>query len=254
MSADPPLALAEPLATPDPARAPPALDKPPAFATYADDAQAAAHDAREADGPLEPLAGPSTSVPPDAITERELEAFREQDLLLPIANIQRISASRDDESLADPASARVLAARCQDFERCVDDYNCCALSSFETALCWLRSAHAISEAKLCVQECVSEFISFVTSEGAEAAANERRKLLAGEDILSACTTLGLDSYAEVCRASVDLADVAAAADLPCQVPHCRAVEGCATRAASANDRAGPARKKRAVAKPDPPDE
>ena len=50
-----------------------------------------------------------------------------------------------------------------------------------------------------MQECVSEFISFVTSEAAESAANERRKLLAGEDILGACTRLGLDSYAEVRR-------------------------------------------------------
>ena len=61
----------------------------------------------------------------------------------------------------------------------------------------IRQLTPVTEAKLCVQECVSEFISFVTSEGAEAAANERRKLLAGEDILSACTTLGLDNYAEV---------------------------------------------------------
>ena len=117
MSADRPPAADEPLATPDHARTPPALDKPPAFATYADDAQLVPQDVHEPNGPPAPVAGPSATIAPDAITERELEAFREQDLLLPIANIQRISASRDAQPLADLASARVFAARCQDLER-----------------------------------------------------------------------------------------------------------------------------------------
>merc|ERR1711970_1041428 len=38
------------------------------------------------------------------------------------------------------------------------------------------------EAKECVQECVSEFISFITSEAAERCQQEKRKTINGEDI------------------------------------------------------------------------
>ena len=39
------------------------------------------------------------------------------------------------------------------------------------------------EAKECVQECVSEFISFITSEAAERCQQEKRKTINGEGIL-----------------------------------------------------------------------
>ena len=52
------------------------------------------------------------------------------------------------------------------------------------------------EAKECVQECVSEFISFITSEAAERCALEKRKTINGEDILIAMTALGFDNYIE----------------------------------------------------------
>ena len=52
------------------------------------------------------------------------------------------------------------------------------------------------EAKECVQECVSEFISFITSEAAERCALEKRKTINGEDILYAMSTLGFDNYLE----------------------------------------------------------
>lgn len=48
----------------------------------------------------------------------------------------------------------------------------------------------------CVQECVSEFISFITSEASERCCNEKRKTMNGEDILWAMTTLGFDNYIE----------------------------------------------------------
>lgn len=55
------------------------------------------------------------------------------------------------------------------------------------------------DAKECVQECVSEFISFLTSEAAERSLLEKRKTIGGEDILHAMSTLGFDNYAEVLR-------------------------------------------------------
>jgi len=47
-----------------------------------------------------------------------------------------------------------------------------------------------------VQECVSEFISFITSEASERCAQEKRKTINGEDILFAMATLGFDPYIE----------------------------------------------------------
>ncbi|KAF7349002.1 Nuclear transcription factor Y subunit B-1 [Mycena venus] len=55
------------------------------------------------------------------------------------------------------------------------------------------------DAKECVQECVSEFISFITSEAAERSLVEKRKTIGGEDILYAMSTLGFDDYAEVLK-------------------------------------------------------
>ncbi|BGP55993.1 hypothetical protein JCM8202_005135 [Rhodotorula sphaerocarpa] len=55
------------------------------------------------------------------------------------------------------------------------------------------------DAKECVQECTSEFISFITSEAAERCAIEKRKTINGEDILFAMSTLGFDMYAEVLK-------------------------------------------------------
>jgi len=52
------------------------------------------------------------------------------------------------------------------------------------------------DAKECVQECVSEFISFITSEASERCQQEKRKTINGEDILFAMTTLGFDNYVE----------------------------------------------------------
>jgi histone H3/H4 len=55
------------------------------------------------------------------------------------------------------------------------------------------------EAKECMQSCVSEFISFVTSQAAEKCSIEKRKTLNGEDILYALHSLGFEHFAEVLR-------------------------------------------------------
>lgn len=52
------------------------------------------------------------------------------------------------------------------------------------------------DAKECVQECVSEFISFITSEAAERCQNEKRKTINGEDLLWAMSTLGFENYVD----------------------------------------------------------
>ncbi|KAJ3380208.1 Nuclear transcription factor Y subunit B-10 [Lobulomyces angularis] len=43
-----------------------------------------------------------------------------------------------------------------------------------------ENAKIAKEAKECVQECVSEFISFITSEASEKCINEKRKTINGE--------------------------------------------------------------------------
>ncbi|XP_065569051.1 uncharacterized protein LOC136032683 isoform X2 [Artemia franciscana] len=52
------------------------------------------------------------------------------------------------------------------------------------------------DARECVQECVSEFISFITSEASDRCMMEKRKTINGEDILFAMSTLGFDNYIE----------------------------------------------------------
>ncbi|XP_008445849.2 nuclear transcription factor Y subunit B-1-like isoform X1 [Cucumis melo] len=50
------------------------------------------------------------------------------------------------------------------------------------------------DAKDTVQECVSEFISFVTSEASDKCQKEKRKTINGDDLLWAMATLGFEEY------------------------------------------------------------
>ncbi|XP_020680220.1 nuclear transcription factor Y subunit B isoform X1 [Dendrobium catenatum] len=52
------------------------------------------------------------------------------------------------------------------------------------------------DAKETTQECVSEFISFITSEASEKCQREKRKTINGDDLLSAMATLGFEEYIE----------------------------------------------------------
>ena len=61
------------------------------------------------------------------------------------------------------------------------------------------TAKISKEAKECVQECVSEFISFIPSEASEKCQMEKRKTIGGEDILYAMATLGFENYAETLK-------------------------------------------------------
>ncbi|KAF9955580.1 hypothetical protein BGZ72_003604 [Mortierella alpina] len=61
------------------------------------------------------------------------------------------------------------------------------------------NAKIAKEAKECVQECVSEFISFITSEASDRCQLEKRKTINGEDILWAMQSLGFENYGEALR-------------------------------------------------------
>jgi len=62
-----------------------------------------------------------------------------------------------------------------------------------------KNAKISKEAKECVQECVSEFISFITSEASEKCKREKRKTINGDDIVWAMSGLGFDNYLEPMR-------------------------------------------------------
>jgi nuclear transcription Y subunit beta len=57
------------------------------------------------------------------------------------------------------------------------------------------NAKISKESKETMQECVSEFISFVTSEASDKCRKERRKTVNGDDVCWALETLGFDDYA-----------------------------------------------------------
>nr|ACS73480.1 leafy cotyledon 1 [Pseudotsuga menziesii] len=52
------------------------------------------------------------------------------------------------------------------------------------------------DAKETIQECVSEYISFITSEANERCQKEQRKTITAEDVLWAMNKLGFDDYVE----------------------------------------------------------
>ncbi|XP_052183185.1 nuclear transcription factor Y subunit B-1-like [Diospyros lotus] len=59
-----------------------------------------------------------------------------------------------------------------------------------------RHAKISDDAKETMQECVSEFISFITSEANERCQREQRKTITAEDVLWAMSKLGFDDYIE----------------------------------------------------------
>ncbi|KAF3951965.1 hypothetical protein CMV_022434 [Castanea mollissima] len=64
------------------------------------------------------------------------------------------------------------------------------------------NAKISKEAKETMQECVSEFISFVTSEASEKCRKERRKTVNGDDVCWALEALGFDDYSGPIRSIV----------------------------------------------------
>ncbi|KAG6596764.1 Nuclear transcription factor Y subunit B-3, partial [Cucurbita argyrosperma subsp. sororia] len=58
------------------------------------------------------------------------------------------------------------------------------------------NAKISKEAKETVQECVSEFISFITGEASDKCHKEKRKTINGDDLLWAMATLGFEDYVD----------------------------------------------------------
>ncbi|GLJ46196.1 hypothetical protein SUGI_0973110 [Cryptomeria japonica] len=61
------------------------------------------------------------------------------------------------------------------------------------------NARISKEAKETMQECASEFIRFVTSEASHQCREDNRKIITGEDLILAMSSLGLEDYAEALK-------------------------------------------------------
>lgn len=96
--------------------------------------------------------------PPDGDGRRPGDEIKEQDRLLPIANVGRIMKQ------ILPPNAKIS-----------------------------------KEAKETMQECVSEFISFVTGEASDKCHKEKRKTVNGDDVCWAFGALGFDDYVDPMR-------------------------------------------------------
>eukprot|EP01035_Chromulina_nebulosa_P018389 gene18389-24088_t len=62
------------------------------------------------------------------------------------------------------------------------------------------NAKIAKDAKENIQECVSEFISFITSEASDKCQQEKRKTINGDDLLWAMSTLGFEKYIDPLKA------------------------------------------------------
>ncbi|KAM7269937.1 hypothetical protein ACFE04_029151 [Oxalis oulophora] len=68
------------------------------------------------------------------------------------------------------------------------------------------NAKISKDAKETVQECVSEFISFITGEASDKCQREKRKTINGDDLLWAMTTLGFEDYVEPLKERLPISD------------------------------------------------
>ncbi|KAF5000650.1 hypothetical protein FGRMN_1583 [Fusarium graminum] len=132
----------------------------------------------------------------------EFEGVKEQDRWLPIANARSavhtwITLMSCDSSPKSPKALRASKAdRTDELDANIRNFAPVA-RIMKNAL--PDNAKIAKEAKECMQECVSEFISFITSEASEKCQQEKRKTVNGEDILFAMTSLGFENYAEALK-------------------------------------------------------
>ncbi|KAF4460518.1 CCAAT-binding subunit HAP3 [Fusarium albosuccineum] len=132
----------------------------------------------------------------------EFEGVKEQDRWLPIANacpavqIWFRLMSCDSSSKSPKAPRASKADRADELDANIRNFAPVA-RIMKNAL--PENAKIAKEAKECMQECVSEFISFITSEASEKCQQEKRKTVNGEDILFAMTSLGFENYAEALK-------------------------------------------------------
>ncbi|CAD6504276.1 BgTH12-06009 [Blumeria graminis f. sp. triticale] len=130
---------------------------------------------------------------------------KEQDRWLPIANVQR-SIYECTTVVVHPAMSSVSCSQSPEPQRSSKPrkhehpdsqiHNTAPVARI-MKMALPENAKIAKEAKECMQECVSEFISFITSE--EKCHQEKRKTVNGEDILFAMTSLGFENYAEALK-------------------------------------------------------
>ncbi|KAI0200150.1 histone-fold-containing protein [Astrocystis sublimbata] len=127
---------------------------------------------------------------------------KEQDRWLPIANgahdpmILAAIMSHDSPTQAPEAPRASKAHKYDVYDANIRNF---APVARIMKLALPENAKIAKEAKECMQECVSEFISFITSEASEKCQQEKRKTVNGEDILFAMTSLGFENYAEALK-------------------------------------------------------
>ena len=59
-----------------------------------------------------------------------------------------------------------------------------------------KEAKIAKDARETVQECVSDFISFITSEACDKCTNDKRRTINGNDLIYAMRQLGFERYVE----------------------------------------------------------
>ncbi|ORY65973.1 histone-fold-containing protein [Pseudomassariella vexata] len=121
---------------------------------------------------------------------------KEQDRWLPIANAATRSMSHDSSSKSPEAPRASKTDKYDGYDANIRNF---APVARIMKLALPENAKIAKEAKECMQECVSEFISFITSEASEKCHQEKRKTVNGEDILFAMTSLGFENYAEALK-------------------------------------------------------
>lgn len=150
-------------------------------------------------------------VPQKKIEEHEVEMYKEQDVRRalslslsspsPSSSVRAVGADLALALLPSSSSSRTLYAYTTNpsFPPARQRYLPIANVGRIMKKCLPETTKVSKDAKECVQECTSEFISFITSEAAERCAVEKRKTINGEDILFAMSTLGFEMYAEVMK-------------------------------------------------------
>ena len=81
-----------------------------------------------------------------------------------------------------------------------------------------ENAKIAKDSKEAVQETVSEFISFITSEASDKCLQEKRKTINGDDLLWAMSTLGFDRYVEPLKVYLNKYREAVRGDKPLKQP------------------------------------
>ena len=103
------------------------------------------------------------------------------------------------ESASAPEPKGVLAGGWKDSDRLLPIANIARIMKGTLP----GNAKISKEAKEIVQECVSEFISFVASEASDRCAGDKRKTINGTDVLFAMEQLGFERYVEPLRVFLD---------------------------------------------------